>query len=362
MPKYGPQIDAVRPGDRIDAVPVVVAEASGAQTKDGKPYTRYVFRDRTGTLNGIRWDHAVEAGEVMSVALLTGDVSEYRGARQVKVGDLLVLDSPGDEVLSRLQTSISSQQRDELVEILRGLERTLPPVFWRLFCLSVGHAPYDLEGSFWTYAAAQNHHHTERGGLAWHVLTMAALVDGFASWYPKLDVALLKLAVLTHDLGKIDCYEMGAVGARVLPLDRTVGHTTYSMQRVYNAISQLRAEGCEFTAADEENLLHCIAGHHGRLEWAAVREPVTPEAKALHALDYLDSQLRGGLTERSEDPPDRGGLAPVTVAAPAEAPATSDGVDDPFLSDEGPDPFADEVDDRDPFADDDTPPLQPTLF
>ncbi|NUQ00824.1 MAG: HD domain-containing protein [Armatimonadetes bacterium] len=344
MPRFGPPIQDFARGSKVEAVPVVVAEASAMLTKDQKPYGKYVLRDQTGTIPGIWWDHQVDAAETGAIALVTGTVDEYRGAPQFRMADLRLLELPGPEVLDRLQCGLDPALQRELLGLLKQARESLPECFWLVFVEALGHDPFDLGAPFWNYAAAQSKHHANRGGLAWHVLTMYAHVEAVAAPYPKLDRALLKLAVLTHDLGKLDCYEMGAVGARQLSLDRTVGHTSYSMSRVCAALGRLRERGVEISREDEENLLHCIAGHHGRKEWGAVCEPATPEAAALHALDYLDSQVRGLTDPRPCLPPERG-TAPKAVAVAEEPEA------DPFLDDTD-DPF-DEPSDR---------PSQPSLF
>jgi len=351
----GPQVEQFTRGSRIEGVPVMVVEASTSLTKDQKPFTRYLLKDRTGTIPGIRWDHQADENELGSLALVAGTVDEYRGSPQLKVTDLRVVEEPGNDLIARCTTSIPQSLRDFLMQTMAAARDDLPEVFWAIFSRALGHDPLDADGDFWSFAAGQSKHHSEHGGLAWHVLTMYAEVDGFAAFYPKLDVDLLKLAVLTHDIGKLDCYVMGAAGARMLELDKTVGHTSYSMQRVFAAIQELRREGWTIHPEDEHNLLHAIAAHHGRKEWGAVQEPESPEAAALHALDLLDSQVRGKSDPRTEPFPDRGGKpksAQVARPAPQPEPNPEDEVDDPFL-----------VDEDDPF-DDDPParPSQPTLF
>lgn len=349
MPTYGPMIDEFERGSRVREVPVVVLEATRSTTKDEKPYGRYLLKDRSGTIEAIRWEHEVADDEGGAVALVAGTVEDYRGKPQLKMQDLLILRHPTSEVLERLTTAQDAGLLDRLVELMKHAQATLPAVFWRVFVDSLGHDPFDLDGPFWTYAAAQSKHHAGRGGLAWHVLTMFALADSVTPWYPKLDADVLKLAVLTHDLGKLDCYEMGAAGARQLSLDRTVGHSGYSVARVHTAIRRARERGEEFTVADEESLLHCIAAHHGRLEWGAMMEPQTPEASAMHAIDLLDSQARPS-DDRNEPPPHRGAAATPADASPRRGPTPDD---DPFVEETNGGPARDQdpflVDDDDPF-------------
>lgn len=298
----------------VSDVPVVIVDAKPGTARNGKPFARYTLRDAGASFASVRWDHQLADDEAGCVALASGEVSTYDGKPQITLSRLDVLDEPGRDLLARLRPASDPGLHKRLVKILEAAHASLPPVCWSLFREALGADPFDLDGPFWTYAAAQSKHHAGPGGLAWHVLTMLAHVDALAPHYPGLDVDLLKVAVLTHDLGKLDCYEMNLFGARRLPLDRLVGHTSYSIARVLSAIARLRARGLTITAADEENLLHAIGAHHGRMEWGATSEPQTPEAAAMHALDLLDAHIRGGLDERKQPPPDRRG----TAAAPRD--------------------------------------------
>jgi len=349
MPEFGPLIADFQVGASVYDVPVYIQEATTRTKKDGAAFGGYTLKDRSGSIAGVNWNQAPAEGEQGAVALVRGRVGLFRETPQLTVEAVEVVANPDRRLIARLREPEDTTRRDWLLDVMEGCRVAMAPSFWSIFKEALGHDPFDLEGPFWTWAAGEKMHHADPGGLAWHVLTMLSHVDTLAPSYPGLDVDLLKLAVLTHDIGKLDCYEMSAAGARQLSLDRNVGHTTYSMARVLGAIDILREDGYEITAEDEENLMHCIASHHGKLEWGAVREPDSVEAHALHALDSLDSQIRGGLDNRNTPPPDRGGKPAAKPAAPAEPAA------DPFT-----------VDNDDPFDDDDSPPPpaggQPTLF
>ena len=167
MPRLGPQIDALGRGARIEDVPVVVVEAQPSLTKDQKPYARYLFRDRTGTVRGIRWEHTVEEGEAGAVALVSGSVDEYQGGLQLKVRDLVLVPQPTEELLSRLRAAVDSQLQQTLLAVARRAQAELPATFWQVFEIALGADPFDTSTPFWTWAAAQSKHHSEHGGLAW---------------------------------------------------------------------------------------------------------------------------------------------------------------------------------------------------
>jgi 3'-5' exoribonuclease len=304
MADQPPFLADLAPGMNIERVPVYVAQAVAGSDRNGKPYARYQFRDRGGSVQGIRWEHALAEAESGRAALVSGSVGTYRSELQLAVHYLEVLEAPSPAVVQRLRPADDPQRQARLRGVMEEARRTLSPLFWAIFREALGADPLDEDGPFWTYAAAQSKHHAEPGGLAWHTLTMYELAGVVGPTYPKLDLDLLRLAVLVHDLGKLDCYDMSLFGATQLSLDRTVGHTAYSISRVLGALARLRAAGQVIAASDEENLLHCVASHHGKKEFGAIYEPVTAEAAALHALDLIDSQARPSDT-RPDPLPDR---------------------------------------------------------
>ncbi|MBI5833258.1 MAG: hypothetical protein HZB16_13255 [Armatimonadetes bacterium] len=292
MPEFGPLIADIVVGQNVRDVPVYVQEATARTKKDGGTFGSYTFRDRTGALPAVDWNQSPEEGEQGAIALVSGRVGEFKGERQLSVQSLYLVDKVDERILERLREPVDAARQAWLIGVMERCAQHMAPGFWAIFREALGHDPFDLEGPFWTWAAGEKMHHTGLGGLAWHVLTMLDHVDSLAPAYPNLDVDMLRLAVLCHDLGKIDAYDMGLVAARRLPLDSSVGHTAISMMRVSTAIGRLREQGQIITASDEENLLHCLAAHHGRREWGAIVEPVSAEAAALHALDLIDSRLR----------------------------------------------------------------------
>ncbi|HAZ64690.1 MAG TPA: hypothetical protein DCZ72_13925, partial [Armatimonadetes bacterium] len=278
--------------DFVAELPVFVVEASARTKKDGAPFASYVVRDRSAEVGAVYWEGGPGPNDAGRVAVVEARMGEFRGDPQLTITRIEFVDEPSADLLDRLRAGHDRALQAELVEVLRDCRRDLPPLFWAIFEAALRADPFDLSGPFWQYAAGRSKHHTGPGELAWHILTMLRLVDGLAPAYPGLDADLVRLAVLCHDLGKLDTYEMTMAGAYYLPREQTVGHTFYSMARVSAAIAALRAQGQEIDPSDEENLLHCLASHHGRREYQAVAEPATPEAHALHALDLLDSRLR----------------------------------------------------------------------
>jgi 3'-5' exoribonuclease len=145
------------------------------------------------------------------------------------------------------------------------------------------------------HPAAKTIHHAYRGGLLEHVVSMAELAVALADHYRELDLDLLLIGVLFHDLGKLQ--ELGAMPRNeYTEPGRLVGHVVLGRDLLRERCAALP----DFPADLRLHLEHLILSHQGRLDFGSPVEPMTAEAIALHFIDDLDSklaQLRGAARE-----------------------------------------------------------------
>ncbi|MFR3808616.1 MAG: hypothetical protein ACLTX3_06620 [Lachnospiraceae bacterium] len=55
--------------------------------------------------------------------------------------------------------------------------------------------------------------------------------------------------------------------------------------------AEATASGLPYDQEKIRLLKHCIASHHGKLEYGAVTMPATKEAMLLHEIDMIDSRM-----------------------------------------------------------------------
>ena len=121
--------------------------------------------------------------------------------------------------------------------------------------------------------------------------TVKLLEAGFVE--KDIDSDILLSAVALHDIGKIEELETSVVGAtEYTPAGQSYGHLALGME-----IVRKKAESGEYDPRLIANVLHCIASHHGFIEWGALAEPQTIEAKILFILDMIDSRVEPIETE-----------------------------------------------------------------
>lgn len=138
------------------------------------------------------------------------------------------------------------------------------------------------------WSAAENIHHNMYAGLLYHTYRMLKQAEVLVKVYPSLDPELLYAAVALHDIGKLVELETDECGmASYTAEGRLFGHAVIGMEMVDKKAS----EG-GYDPEKVKCLKHCIASHHGRIEWGAVVLPQIEEAAILHYIDMIDSRVQ----------------------------------------------------------------------
>lgn len=157
----------------------------------------------------------------------------------------------------------------------------------------VAHIFFDCEEKLARYPAAKGMHHAYVGGLLEHIYKMARSADLLSNVYSELNRDVLIAGVLLHDIGKL--LELRKVGLTTVYTiaGSLLGHLVLGLNIIDHAARCTLEEELR-SPRDEELLLmtkHAVASHHGRLEWGAVKVPMTTEALVVHQLDVLDARL-----------------------------------------------------------------------
>lgn len=170
-------------------------------------------------------------------------------------------------------------------------------------------------GRFSTWSAASGQHHTQLGGLMKHTAEVVQISDKLAEYFIAnydetfINRPLLICSAILHDVGKV--FE--------LDVDTTSGKTDYSKHSILATHIMDILKEVDLTAADigmcqpnvidEDNnivrvkdaaeladeaeaidlLKHCLAAHHGKLEFGSPITASIPEAEILHMADMLSA-------------------------------------------------------------------------
>jgi 3'-5' exoribonuclease len=269
----------------------LVHDKQRKETRHLKPYLNLVLGDRTGIIEAKVWDDAdrldreFAADDVIGVR---GKVSVYNERLQLTVTVAQTLEITDDDLEFFLPASprdrvLMGRELDALVDTIA--DRPLRTLVQR--CVGRKTA---LGKQFRIHPAAKRNHHAYLGGLLEHSLSVAKSADRLAAHYAeqgaRLDRDVLLAGALLHDVGKV----------RELTARRTFGYTDEGqlLGHILIGLQIVQREAEAVPGISPEtllHLLHLVASHQGRYEWASPKVPQTLEAVILHYADDLDSKM-----------------------------------------------------------------------
>lgn len=269
----------------------IVSEKQLRPNRNGHLYLQLRLSDRTGTLNAMMWNanertyRCFENGDYLRVS---GTTQLYNGALQLIARQ--VEKAERNEVDEADFVAIPQPRRDELAgrltELLQRVER--PPL---RHLVEAFLADDQLMDQFCQAPAGIKNHHAYQGGLLEHVVNLLELVQSVAPRYPDLDIELLTVGALLHDIGKT----RELVYQRHLAYSdqgQLVGHLVLGVEVLNELIQQAALRSGEpFPDELAAQIKHLIVSHHGELEFGSPKVPMTLEAIVLYLLDNLDAKV-----------------------------------------------------------------------
>ncbi|MEM6454851.1 MAG: HD domain-containing protein [Acidobacteriota bacterium] len=283
-------IDTWRDGDFAQGF-VLVERKDVRQDRNGRNYLDLVLSDASGRIIAKAWPDspAMRSGADFAesdIVHIKGTVRAYREQLQLNLEHARRLsdadrDAGYDESLV-IRTAVAGL--DALWTRLAAIypDALARPALRRLVAVALERHGDALR----VHPAARSIHHAYRGGLLEHVVTMAELAQSTCAHYPDLDLDLVLVGVLFHDLGKLR--ELGAMPANQYTVEgHLIGHIAIGRDMLRDCCAAV-------DDLDEETRLHLehlVLAHHGRREYGSPVAPATAEAFVLHVLDDLDSKL-----------------------------------------------------------------------
>jgi 3'-5' exoribonuclease len=295
------RIAPLRPGQQVSGI--LAVKIRKAVAKYAKGYRLdLVLTDATGgsvafTLWGPNDVIPVNAlldsiGEDGAVKV-TGIVGMYNEELQITANSLDSVRALSDDECP-VDAFIPPAKRDitEMREELREYIQSVSDVECRKVLDSI--FTEEFTGGFAVHPAAVQHHHNRRGGLIEHTLEVAKMCEAMCGIHKELNRDLIITGALVHDIGKIREITV-ARRIKADPTAQLVGHLMYT--------SLMLAEKMEKAKTPEplrSKILHMALSHHGLQDYGAPKEPMFPEAAALHYADAM-SALVAEMIDFSEE-------------------------------------------------------------
>lgn len=283
-------IAEITPGRMVHGV-FLVASSEVREARTGTRFLRLGLRDRTGaTIDAVFFQvtdaqiAAVTEGEPFEIE---GRADEFRNRVNIKVDAMRPSDETWD---ATAYLPRSSKSVEELTGAIRdAIDSFTTPVLKDVLNAVIADPLVAERLPKWP--AAKTRHHAWIGGLAEHTVEMLQIAERVARVFPQLDRDLLLAGVVLHDLGKLEELDLQA-SIVYSDAGNLEGHMVQGVRILDRALT---ATGCDGEIATL--LRHLVLSHQGQLEYAAVTEPMLPEAIALHYIDQLSSQVRPAIED-----------------------------------------------------------------
>lgn len=258
-------------------------------TKTGAPYCKFTLSDGESIIESNTWNVGkdncgVEEKTVIAIELsakMYQDTLTYETVRYSITPDDCTL-TPQDfiikapykpedmynEILKICNGAVESGKTNSVVNIVNTLYEANKEKL-----------------SYWS--AAKMVHHNIYSGLLYHTFNMLRTATVLCLVYPDVNKEVLYSAVALHDIGKLRELETDALGSA----DYTVAGTLLSHSLIGIEMINEATVGMDIDAEQLQCLKHCVASHHGKLEFGAITVPMTIEAYLLHEIDMIDSRM-----------------------------------------------------------------------
>ena len=261
---------------------------NSATTKNGKEYLNVILGDKTGNVDCKIWN-ADSAGisdfEPMDYVFVNGEAKTFNGNLQIDIRQIRKADESEYNLEDFIPTSKQDVEVmfDSILKCVSMVENNYLHALLEEFFVN----DQDFIARFKKSSAAKSIHHNFAGGLVEHTLGVARLCSYYCKQYPVLNKDLLLTAALCHDIGKI--YEYSPFPENDYTDEgNLLGHIVMGIEMVGKKIDSIP----DFPKGLANELKHCIAAHHGKLEFGSPKRPGIIEAVALSYADDTDAKMQ----------------------------------------------------------------------
>ena len=257
------------------------------KTAKGIPFLDLILTDSSGEIGAKLWDYKEELHHCVQpnvVVKVRGTISMFNDAPQLRIDRVrAVIESD----CVRIEDFIPSADYsgEAMYDIIFDEVNSFENVQLKRLVLTV------LEQNkekllYWP--AAFKLHHSMRGGLLYHTLSILRLAQAVAQVYPSVEKDLLFSGVILHDIAKIqefDVSDAGVVSGYTVE-GTLIGHLVKGAMVIEKTGEEL--------GIDKELLMlieHMLLSHHGEPEFGAAVRPMFLEAEILSQLDLMDARI-----------------------------------------------------------------------
>lgn len=255
------------------------------KSRNGKNYLSLKLQDKTGIVDAKVWE-------------LNNEIQSFQENDFIKV-DAFVTTFNNELQLNVKRIRRSREGEYDPADYIPSTEKNIEEMYQQLMAyIKTIKSPYIkklleeiflrhpvISKEFKYHSAAKAMHHSYRGGLVEHTLSVTQLCEFLAPRYRFVDRDILIASAMLHDVGKV--MELSDFPANDYTDDgQLLGHLMIGAELIGDAAAKI--EG--FPKRLETLLKHCMISHHGEYEYGSPKLPSTIEAFLLHCADNLDAK------------------------------------------------------------------------
>ncbi|HJD00110.1 3'-5' exoribonuclease YhaM family protein [Candidatus Arthromitus sp. SFB-turkey] len=275
-------------GQRIKGVYLIKSIAVKITNSNNKKYLDITLSDKTGDINAKLWDLKEDFNNnefvENTLVCVKGCVLSWQSIMQLKLESIsndfdreninisdYVKCAPIDsnEMFNELHKIVSSFKNDDIRNIL-------------LEILSI------KKEKLLYYPAAKSNHHSIKGGLLYHILSMIKLGEKICELYSIVNKELLFAGIILHDIEKTE--EMNSSELGIVSTYTVEGQL---LSHLIQGITLVDRVSSKVGASSEIRMLlqHMILSHHYEPEYGSPIKPMIIEAELLHYIDVIDARM-----------------------------------------------------------------------
>ncbi len=286
-------------GQRIQHELLVIDRVERTQAS-GDPFLVLTFGNATGRIDSapiwsdkLSWAEGAERGRVVQVI---GDVSAYRGRRQIQLTSPL---RPLPDREARIDDFLP-RIREDTERLWDWLDRTRAEVGSTTLrsVLDLFFRDDTFRERFEATPGSTVGHHAQIGGLLKHVVEVTVVAKSAARAL-QANVDLVVTGAMLHDIGKVESYAINGGTFAYTLRGNLIGHVVLGCLMLTDRVQGATPEVC--TPEQLTELQHMILSHHRTLEQGSPVQPMTAEAEIVYWADEASAKGNDMLESIADD-------------------------------------------------------------
>ncbi len=274
--------------DNVNDRAFLVKDKVKGMGKNGRAFLSLLIGDKTGHIDARIWDRVDELSELFEIGdviVVKGQVQVYLSRKQIIVHKI---EKPEQTQFNKADFNIDDVVLDvhalfsELISITNEIKA---PHIRQLVLDSL--LDDEIKSLILKAPAAKSIHHSKKGGLLEHIVSICKVMKMMAAHYNYLNYDLLVFGAIFHDLGKVWELEIIREQIQYSHKGRLLGH----MQLACELIDKKSQRILGFPEDLREIMKHIVLSHHGKLEYGSPVRPYIMEAFVVASIDELDSKM-----------------------------------------------------------------------